>query len=87
MGYKNPDQDQLAVEISELSFDSTYPEYNEETFKIHDWSKFYGDIKEAIPANIPISLGKEVIMHYFVDTDHTGDQLTRMSRTGFIVLL
>jgi len=32
-------------------------------------------------------MGKEMIISYYVDADHTGDRLTRISRTGFVVKL
>jgi hypothetical protein len=47
----------------------------------------YGDVKEIIPSDAPVSRGKEVDMRLFVDSDHSGDQLTRRSRTGFVIYL
>ena len=32
-------------------------------------------------------LGKEVVMRCFVDADHAGEKLTRLSRSGFIIFL
>jgi len=70
-----------------LVFDPSYPEINMETFIKHDWTKFYGDVKEDVPPNMPKPLGKDVVMRCFVDADHAGEKLTRRSRTGFIILL
>ena len=42
------------------------------------------DIK-AIPPNMPKPLGKEVDLHMFVDSNHTGDKQTRKSRTRFLI--
>ena len=56
-----------------------------------DWSYLiYGDkdLKEVLPRNIPLPLGgKSMTMRVFVEIDHAGDQVTRRSRTGFIVFL
>ena len=32
-------------------------------------------------------LGKEVVMRCFLDADHSGEKLTRHSRSGFIIFL
>ena len=56
-------------------------------FKNCDWKHFYCDVKEAIPLNAPKPHGKEVDLRMFVDSDHTGDNLTRRSRTGFLIYL
>ena len=64
-------------------FDQTYSSPDMSMFQKHDWCDFYGDVKEAIPPNAPESRGKEVDMRIFVDSDHSGDKLTRKrSRTG-----
>ena len=47
---------------SALVFDPSYPDVNIDTFPKHDWKKFYGDVKEAIPPDMPEPLGKEVVM-------------------------
>jgi hypothetical protein len=57
-------------------------------FKECDWTDFYGDVKEAIPPNAPEPRGKEVgICLLYVDSDHTGERLTRRSRSGYLVYL
>ena len=46
------------------------------------------DLKEVLPINMPRPLGgKSMTMRVFVASDHAGDQVTRRSRTGFIVFL
>ena len=37
--------------------------------------------------NLPTPLGNGFTMRVFVDSDHAGDQVTRRSRTGFLVYL
>jgi hypothetical protein len=46
--------------------------------------EFYGNMEEAIPPNMPPTLGKDVDLCMMVDSDHAGDKRTRHSRTGFI---
>jgi hypothetical protein len=47
----------------------------------------YGDVKEIIPSDDPVSRGKEVGLRLFVDSDHDGDQFTRRPRTRFVIYL
>ena len=70
-----------------LVFDPSYPDVNIDTFPKYDWTKFYGDVKESIPPDMPEPLGKETIICWFMDTDHSGDKLKRCSRSGFIIFL
>ena len=51
----------------------------------HDWKKFYGDVKEAIPPDMPEPLVEEVVMRCFVDSDNYVERLTRSSCSGFII--
>ena len=72
---------------STLVFDPSYPDVNIDTFPKHDWTRFYGYVKEAMPLDMPEPLGKEVVMRCFVDANHSVEKLTRCSRYGFIILL
>ena len=56
-------------------------------FQEHDWCDFYGDVKEAIPPNAPEPRGKEIDLRIFVDSDHAGDKLSKISRTVYIIFL
>jgi hypothetical protein len=47
----------------------------------------YGDVKEMIPSDAPVSCGMEVDLRLFVDYDHAGEKFTRRSRTGFVIYL
>ena len=53
-----------------LLFDSSCPNVNIDTYPKHDWTNFYGDVKEAIPPDMQERLVKYVLMHCFVDPDH-----------------
>ena len=70
---------------SRLPLDPSYPTIEREKFKKEDWTTFYGDVEEAIPPNAPVPLGMEVELWMMVDSDHTGDKVTRTSHTGFMI--
>jgi hypothetical protein len=72
---------------SRMVFDPSYPVIDESQFKEHDWSNFYGDVKEAIPPNAPEPLGKEVDLRLYVDSSHADDAKTRRSRSGYFIFL
>ena len=55
-----------------LVFNMSYPDVNIDTFPKHACTKLYGDVNESTPLDIPDPLGKEVVMHFFVDADHAG---------------
>jgi hypothetical protein len=52
-----------------------------------DWKPMYGDVKNEIPPNAPVTRGKAIDLHLFVDSDHAGEHCTRRSRTGFVIYL
>jgi hypothetical protein len=58
-------------------FDPTYPSVDMGTFINTDWKSMYGDVREIITSDAPVSRGKEVNLRLFVDSDHAGDQFTR----------
>ncbi len=54
-----------------------FPQYN--------WTKFYSNVEEAIPVDMPEPLGKDLYIRMMCHSDHTGDKRTRRSRTGFLI--
>ena len=77
---------------SEMVFDHTAPDIDYADFPKQDWKNTVyanerGDLKEEVPMNLPTPLGNGFTMRVFVDSDHAGDQVTRRSRTGFLVYL
>jgi hypothetical protein len=68
-------------------FDPTYPSVDMGTFIKTDWKSMYGEAKEIIRSDAPVSCGKEVDLRLFVDSDHAGEKLTKRSRTGFVIYL
>ena len=63
---------------SEMAFDHTEPAIDYAEFPKQDWKN---------TVNLPTPSGKGFTMRVFVDSDHAGDQVTRRSRTGFLVYL
>ena len=51
---------------SSLLFYLSYTNVNIDTLLKHDWTNFYGDVKEDMPPDMPEPLGKEVVMRFFV---------------------
>jgi hypothetical protein len=77
---------------TEMVFDATEPEMNMTVFDKKDWSNTVyvpgdGEIKEALPTDMPRARGKGFIMRAYVDSDHAGDTVTRRSRTGYLIYL
>jgi hypothetical protein len=70
---------------SQLIFDPTYPDIDQTAFPSFDWLEFYGDMEEAIPPDMPPSLGKDIDLRMMVDSDYAGEKRTRRSRTGFVI--
>ena len=70
-----------------MVFNPKYPTTYMSMFHEHDWCDFYSDVKEAIPPNAPEPRYKEVDLRIFVDSDHSEDKLTIISRTRYITFL
>jgi hypothetical protein len=70
-----------------MVFDDTEPVFNENSFKVCDWSEFYLDAEEAIPHDLPIEHGNGVSTTCFVDADHAGCKTTRHSHTGVLLFV
>jgi hypothetical protein len=68
-------------------FDPNYPDVDMRAFVKTDWKPMYGDVKEAIPPNAPVTRGKAIDLHLFVDSDHAGEHFMRRSRTGIVIYL
>eukprot|EP00956_Cyclotella_meneghiniana_P027178 scaffold60433_cov44-Cyclotella_meneghiniana.AAC.4 len=68
-----------------LVFDAKEPSFAKGQFLKCNWGPEYGDVKEAIPPDMPEPLGKEIVLRMFVDSDHAGDKSSRRSRTGYVI--
>ena len=72
----------------QLFFEPTYPDIDFDTFNDGaEWKEFYGDVTEAIPPNAPDPRGKSVDLRMWVDSDHSGDIVTRQLHTGYFIFL
>jgi hypothetical protein len=73
-------------ENSTVVFDPDEPKLDQRMFNDDlDWTDFYGDVKEAIPPNMPEPLGRSVVTTCYVDADHAGNLATRRSQTGILI--
>ena len=70
-----------------LVLDPNYPEIPEGVFFPRDWDKFYGEVKEALPPDMPEPLGQPVVTRLYVDASHANDKTNRRSRTGFFIFV
>jgi hypothetical protein len=68
-------------------YDPTYPSVDMGTLIETDLKSMYGDVKDMIPSDAPVTHGKDVDLHLFIDYDHAGDKCTMRSRTGFVKYL
>jgi hypothetical protein len=68
-------------------FDPTYPDVGMRAFIKTNWKPMYGDVKEAIPPNAPVTRGKAIDLRLFVDYDHVGEHFKHCSRTAFVIYL
>ena len=73
---------------AEMVFDPSTPDIDMNMFPKQDWSYTpYGNAKEVIPPNIPKPRSLGFTMTAFVDSDHAGDEISRKSRSRFIIRL
>jgi hypothetical protein len=68
-------------------FDHNYPNVDMCGFVKTDWKSMYGDVKELAPSDAPVPCWKGGDLRLFVDSDHPGEQFTRLSRTVFVIYL
>jgi hypothetical protein len=54
-------------------------------FTQYDWTEFYRNVEEAIPVDMPESLGKDIDICMMCGSDHAGDKRTRCSCTDFLI--
>ena len=54
-----------------------------DSFPKYDWTD--GNVKEAIPSDMPKPLGKDLDVRMMCNIDHAGEKRTRCSHTGFLI--
>ncbi len=65
-------------------------EFDRNLFERQDWSFSpygYEGLSETLPDGMPTAHGPSMTMRVYVDSDHAGYLITRLSCTGFIVFL
>jgi hypothetical protein len=62
---------------SRVVFDPSYPSLDMGAFIKADWKSMYGDVKEMIPSDDPVSHGKGFDLRLFFDSALAGEQFTR----------
>jgi Reverse transcriptase (RNA-dependent DNA polymerase) len=75
-------------DMGRIVYDPITPEVNENAFvQQADWTEFYGNVVEELPAKMPTPLGNPVTISAFVDANHAGNVITRRSHTGIIIFV
>ena len=57
------------------------------TEKLLTMKDLYHEEEDPISYRMPKPLGREVNIHYLVDSDHAGNLVTRRSHTGIMIYL
>ena len=70
-----------------MAFDPTYPDIDMSVFKTCECKEFYRQAKFTVPPDAPPTLGKEVDICLYMDSDHTGNKATRSSHTDYSIFL
>ena len=52
-----------------------------------DWTKFYGEVKEEDPHDMPDPFGVPAKISTYSDTDHAGNKVTRTSHTSIFIFV
>ena len=52
-----------------------------------DWTEFYGDVEEELLPKIPEPRGRVVSIYSFVDSDQSGNSVTRCLHTVNIIFI
>ena len=75
----------LKFKSSAIRIRTAEPDFSDLPEQIFDWAKtVYGEVKELIPENIPIPLGKFVTLVTYVDANLFHNMITGRSVTGIL---
>ena len=71
---------------TEMVFDPSATDFGADKSQRQYWSyTVYGDAPPDRPPNMPNHRGQVLIVSAYVDNDHAGDTVTRISKTGFYI--
>ena len=73
------------VSKRKLYFDPREPMISKDRSQKFYWGYFYPSACEPIPLDIPISIGKSVFTHCFVDANHAGENTIIIPMTGILI--
>ena len=74
-------------DISRVVFDPFQTNVDESVFEsgTMEWKELYGDIEEEFPPGMPEELGKSAQTTCFVDFNHDGNVVNRISHKGVLI--
>ena len=75
-----------------MVFEPSRVEFDKALFPKKDWGysiyvQAASNSQEELPPDMPKPRGKGMDMRAYVDSDHAGDTVIRISRTGFVIFL
>ena len=75
-----------------MVFDPSRVDFYKALFSKKDWgysiyAQAASDSQEELPPDMPKPRGTGMDMRVYVDSDHAGDTVIRISRTGFVIFL
>ena len=70
-----------------IFLDPQHLDIGEHSFTKYDWTDFYRDADERVPSDMPPPRGCAVSTHYFIDSEHATDKVTRISQTGLLLFV
>jgi hypothetical protein len=67
-----------------MVFDNTEPIFDENAFRVCNWSEFYPDVEKVIPHNALEVRGNGVVTSTFIDLDHAGCKAMRRNKVPIL---
>ena len=68
-----------------IRYRTDLPDYSEVVTPTYDWTNtVYGEITEIVPKDIPVPLGKPIILTHYFDANLYHDKVTGRSVTGIL---
>ena len=71
-----------------IIYDCSYPDHSKYPVEDHEnWGKFYPDVQEELPPDMPKSRGKSIRITCYVDSNHAHDLVNHRSTTGTLLFV
>ena len=72
----------------QIAYDPKSPDIDESVFNNNaNWTDFYGEVEEELPANMPEPRGNLVTISAFMDVNHAGNVITCHLHTGILIFV